>query len=271
MAHKILNCRVSEENTLSDHNLILFSLNTRRNDTHPNRKTSHLTRKYATQVGKWNLFQQIVLQHRHQWEDLIKNAETKNQLDSVIATIWDNLGNICHTCFPPFLPIAKYVPWWSPKLNTLRKQVNALKHRVRRCNNAALGHMYNTRFKVLKNQYKAEILKAKQDSWKEFCTEHVKSSPWKVYKMCKAGFTRNPVPTTLTLPDGATTTSAKETANALLHKFFPDDTTTSDSIQHRNIRTQVAGTKTLVTQAVPKLLAPGSGRGHKETTGQEMP
>jgi len=114
--------------------------------------------------------------------------------------------------------------------------------------------MYNTRFKVLKNQYKAEILKAKQDSWKEFCTEHVKSSPWKVYKICKAGFARNPVPTTLNLPDGPTTTSAKETAKALFHKFFPDDTTTSDSMQHRNIRAQVAGTKPLVTQAVPNFL-----------------
>jgi len=72
--------------------------------------------------------------------------------------------------------------------------------------------------------------------------------------MSKAGFARNPIPTTLTLPDGTTTPSAKETANALLHKFFPDDTTTSDSTQHRNIRAQVAGTKPPVTQAIPNFL-----------------
>jgi len=65
LAHKISKWRVSEENTLSDHNLILFSLKTRSNDTHSNRITSHLTRKYATQVGNWNLFQQRVLQYRH--------------------------------------------------------------------------------------------------------------------------------------------------------------------------------------------------------------
>jgi len=39
---------------------------------------------------------------------------------------------------------------------------------------------------ALKNQYKAEILNAKQDSWKEFCTENARSSPWKMYKRCKA-------------------------------------------------------------------------------------
>ena len=72
--------------------------------------------------------------------------------------------------------------------------------------------------------------------------------------MSKAGFARNPVPTTLTLSDGATTASAKETAKALLLKFFPDDTTTSDSAQHRNIRAQVAGTNPPDTQAFPNFM-----------------
>jgi len=72
--------------------------------------------------------------------------------------------------------------------------------------------------------------------------------------MSKAGFGRKPVLTTLTLPDEAVTTSAKETAKALLLKFFPEYTTTSDSTQHRNIRVQVAGTKPPDSQAVPNFL-----------------
>jgi hypothetical protein len=72
--------------------------------------------------------------------------------------------------------------------------------------------------------------------------------------MSKAGFARKPVPTSLSLPDGAVTTSADETANAFLHKFFPDDTATSDSTQHRNIRAQVAGTEPPDSQAVPNFL-----------------
>jgi hypothetical protein len=77
LAHKILNWRVSEENTLSDHKLILFSLKTRSNDMHSNRTTNHLTRKYATQVGNWDLFQQRVLQHRHQWGGTYKQRGNK--------------------------------------------------------------------------------------------------------------------------------------------------------------------------------------------------
>jgi hypothetical protein len=59
-----------------------------------------------------------------------------------------------------------------------------------------------------------------------------------MYKVCKAGFTRQPVPSSLTLQDGSTTTSEKETANALLHKFFPDDSAAQDIEKQRNIRVQ---------------------------------
>ena len=61
-----------------------------------------------------------------------------------------------------------------------------------------------------------------------------------MYKVCKAGFTRQPAPSSLTLQDGSTTTSENETANALLHKFFPDDSTAQDSGKQRNIRAQTA-------------------------------
>ena len=49
--------------------------------------------------------------------------------------------------------------------------------------------------------------------------------PWKMYKTCKAGFARQPVLTSLTLSDGSVTTTVEETAEAVLHKLFPDDIT----------------------------------------------
>jgi hypothetical protein len=108
-----------------------------------------------------------------------------------------------------------------------------------------------TRFKDLKNRYRAEILKTKQDSWKKFCTDSVKSSPWKIYNTCKAGLARQPALISLTLPDGSDSTTAKETAIALLHKFFPDDHIAQDCIQQKSTRAQVAGSKPPASQAVP--------------------
>ena len=128
----------------------------------------------------------------------------------------------------------------SPKLTALIKKVSALKCSVKRCKNPDLEVISNARFKALKNLYKAELLKAKQDSWKKFCTESTKNTPWKMYKTCKADFARKPVPTSLTLLDGFVTTSEEETDNALLHKFFPDYSTAQVSDQQRNIRTQTS-------------------------------
>jgi polyhydroxyalkanoate synthesis regulator phasin len=94
-------------------------------------------------------------------EGLGNSATTKEKLDKSITEIWSKLGEISKECFPPFLPKTKYAPRWSPKLNTLRKQVNALKRRVKRCKNHDLKEISKTRFKALKNLYKPELLKAK--------------------------------------------------------------------------------------------------------------
>ena len=59
-----------------------------------------------------------------------------------------------------------------------------------------------------------------------------------MYKVCKAGFTSQPIPSSRTLQDGSTTTSEKETTNAVLHKLLPDDSTAQDSGKLRNIRAQ---------------------------------
>jgi hypothetical protein len=129
---------------------------------------------------------------------------------------------------------------WSPKLKALRKQVNAFKHRVKRCKNFDLKEISNARFQALKSVYIAELIRAKQDSWRKFCAENTKHTPWKLYKFCKPGFSRTPVPTSLTLLDGSATTSEVEAANGLLHKFFPDDDTAQDNDYQTDIRAQTA-------------------------------
>ena len=55
--------------------------------------------------------------------------------------------------------------------------------------------------------------------------ESSRKTPWKIYKACKTGFAKMQIPPSLTLQDGTETTSVKETADTLLHKFFTDDPT----------------------------------------------
>jgi hypothetical protein len=81
------------------------------------------------------------------------------------------------------------------------------------------------------------LLKPSKTPGKKICEKSTKTTPWKMYEVCKAGFTRQLVPSSLTLQNGSTTTSEKETASALLHKFFPDDSTAQDSGKQRKLYT----------------------------------
>ena len=124
-AHRIHNWRVSEECTLSDHNLILFYLTTHAANRNLNRSACNPTRKFATQVGNWPLFYHEIQQKGQQWKDLVNRATTKEQLDLAVTEIGYKLEAISQRCLHPFIPKTKFVPWWTQKLKTLRKQVNA--------------------------------------------------------------------------------------------------------------------------------------------------
>ena len=176
-AHKIQNWRVSEECTQSDHNLILFNLKIHSKNRNSNRTASDSTRKYATKVGNWNMFHQKTQQTGKQWTDLVNSAKTKEQLDKSITEIWYKLKEISKRCFPPFLPKTNYVPWWSPKLNALRKQVNALKRRVKRGKNSDLKRSPKHASRFLKPYTKQNSLEPNYNPGRNFARSALKIHP----------------------------------------------------------------------------------------------
>ena len=172
-------------------------------------------------------------------------------MEITITIIWKELGDISKNCFPPYQQTSRYVPWW-----TQRKQVNTAKRRLKRCQNQTLKEIYNLRFRNFKHIYKTELIKAKQDTWKKFCTENTKTSPRKMYKMCKTGFTRKLVPSPLNLQDGTATSTELETSNALLQKFLPDDSPVIDEEHHKRIRNLLQRDETPNSQPEPEFTKP---------------
>ena len=72
-----------------------------------------------------------------------------------------------------------------------------------------------------------------------------------MYKACKTGFTRQPVPSSLTLQDGSTSTSVKKTEIVLLNNFFPDESTDSDNEKQKIVRAQITDLRFLESQTEP--------------------
>jgi uncharacterized protein YutD len=77
--NSVQNWEVSEECTQSDHSLILFDLRIQRNNKNLKRTAGDFTRKFATQVGNWNLFQLKVKKCSQQWRDRANSTMTKEK------------------------------------------------------------------------------------------------------------------------------------------------------------------------------------------------
>ena len=227
---------MSEEETQSDHNIITFELLNHTSNSNLFRQNTNSTRKFATQVGHWKVFQNKLNESGKQWLLQIHNATSKKQLDETITTMWQELTEINKHCFPPFLPTNKFKPWWSTELNSLRKHTNAAKRRAKRSKHTQLKELYTAKYNALRNQYKLELNRAKRESWERFCTEHSRKSPWQIYKYCKTDFAKSTPSSTLTLIDGTPTLTEKDTAIALLDKFLPDDIPDLDNDAQRIIR-----------------------------------
>ena len=79
IVHKIQNWHVSKEKTQSDHNIIIYDKIQQCPTTNITRQANHSARKFPTQVGQWNLFQQKIQQVNNNWLDKIKNPTIKNR------------------------------------------------------------------------------------------------------------------------------------------------------------------------------------------------
>ena len=84
-----------------------------------------------------------------------------------------------------------------------------------------LKEFYTAHFKALKTQYKGEILKAKQESWRNFCMESSKKTPWKMYKASKTGFNKAGCPPLVKSPGWIHNHNRKGNGKRPPPKIFP--------------------------------------------------
>jgi len=86
-----------------------------------------------------------------------------------------------------------------PTPNHTKKASKCSKTTSKESKNQALKQIYLARFTALKHEYRLQLLQAKQKSWRGYCEECSRKTPWKIYKACKTGFAKTQIPSTLTL------------------------------------------------------------------------
>ncbi|CAG4990779.1 unnamed protein product [Parnassius apollo] len=113
--------------------------------------------------------------------------------------------------------------WWTEELETLKREVVGLHHQLHapKRQGMPLEHILETR-KQKKELYANKMREESTRHFREFCELQTKENVWSLMnRLLKNATPRHPP---VTLNRGSTyTTDSQETAKALLHHFYPDD------------------------------------------------
>ena len=205
IVNKISRWEVSDAETFSDHNRIQFEFAYETKEINIGKRNIRNTNwtNYIEEL-KGNM---IPLQ-----EFSTKGVEHMNEM--LVKTIIESFEGNCQ--ITNVLTTDKPI-WWNRHLTFLKRSAANKRRRYKRHPTEENQELA----KAALREYKAEIRKAKTESWKEFCSSiENQTATAKLQKIMKMGGTRKI--STLKKKDGSFTTTPEETLEVLIETHFPD-------------------------------------------------
>lgn len=199
--------RVDEEETLSDHRKISFTLTTGLSC-----KPEEVFRN--PKATNWNLYKEVL---EGKLEGNGSRLWTVGSIDAAVDRLQKDIIDAYKEACPEKKTTGhKKVAWWSGELQTLRS-------RTRKLLNKAMSRNSDqdwTAYKAAQKEYKKLIRKSKTDSWRNFCND-TESLPL-VARLRKV-FSSGPrvVQEGLVRPDGSEAVNHQDILNHLIETHFP--------------------------------------------------
>ena len=224
ISERVKEWKVSEEEVESDHKLITYEIEM---------STTQESEKYRNiRKTRWDLY-------RHELKQNLESKEVEGEeLDKIVEHINESIIKAFHeSCTEKDKKNKKKVIWWNDNLTGLKRISYRAQQRYRATPNEETRRERNQ----TRTEYQNAIKKAKEESWKLFCSSMEDLSTLaKIQKLMKQ--TNNRIGT-IRKSNGTYTTTPKETLDELIDTLYPDDTNTSEQraeIQ-QEINTQYPG------------------------------
>ena len=200
---KVMDWKVSEEESFSDHNRIEFIL--RMNYT-PTSTSYRNVRK-----TDWQLYREELL-GRTSWE-----IEESDSLEEITQRLTDSVQESFHvSCKLTMCKKGRKPPWWNNSLGILKREAMRWKRRFRR----NPSDENKTEKKNALRQYTKEVHRAKRDHWKIFCQEMMTlSATGRISRILKSGVQQRIG--TVKDASGKSSDTPDETLKILLDSHFP--------------------------------------------------
>lgn len=228
MQKLVRNWKVTDEESLSDHAHISYEINSKVTGSSKPQFSRNPRRtdweKYVTQL-------ELNLAHLPCALDSVSDLEENcNSLTEAISEAFYKACPLTEN-----VHIGNSTPWWSWKIEKLRRKSRRLSNRARHTHNPTDLEEY----KKTRNEYKNEIRAAKRSSWRSFC-EGIDKLPVATRLQKTLGKDRRILNGPLAQIDGGYTENDEEALNILANTHFPgcrpitDDNKAGESVHHEH-------------------------------------
>ncbi|XP_045458125.1 uncharacterized protein LOC123668438 [Melitaea cinxia] len=221
----------------SQHNAIDYTLNY--NPSHSYNTTRQHTNSstflYKSHKANWSKFKSSLSTLMTNTDILDTQVGTLDRED--LELLITHITEIIHTACKESMPIRASdskarPPWWSESLESRKREVIGLHralHAAKR--DGQPTDSLASQLHDLKNIYASELRSESTTKFREFCELQTKENVWSLTnRLLKESGPRRP-PTSLKI-DSRFTTDEKDTAQALLDNFYPNDTSDSHPRHH---------------------------------------
>lgn len=159
---RILDWRVREDFTGSDHNFISFSITSKISRLHSNR--------YKTKYGNHSKFSRLFGSRARLLLDNLAKVSNAFELDSFTNSLISDIQECCNLTYKKknFNP-SKGFQWWTPELSSSRNKLSALKRRLNRVTDVALKQRIHCQYSKLRAEYRKLLSKTRSEAWRSFC------------------------------------------------------------------------------------------------------
>jgi len=211
---------VSDEIFNSDHKNIEFTINSSNIELEHSTSSTNI---YHIDKDSLEKFGAVMHNDYHFNEQIIQSIDTKEKMEEEIEQFTGIIQNTAAHAFKEKQIQPTTNPWWTEELQRAKEYKKKLYRKYRRVmkdNFEPLKETYKKEYWTQKKKYEDMMVKARTDSWKNFCS--ATQDPWcPPYKLMKRDFMKaKPVPL-FQKDDGDYCLSEEENQNFMLEKFFP--------------------------------------------------
>lgn len=217
---ELVTWRLVKGETMSDHHMIRFDIETER----PN-ITQTTMRRFNTKKANWNKFDALLLQEH-------TNTNYSIDPDTNVDLITNNILKASLAAIPRNKTEKKPAPpWWTEDLTRQRVELRSAHHKLLGIQDDPIHHQTAmNRYKQCRNNYVRSLRKAKHTSWTHFTSSGNVEKWGRCYKWLKKGSVKQQIPIALKKDDGSFTTNMNDTISVLLDALVPSAQGEDDNV-----------------------------------------